>query len=419
MRHAAPVVALACLLALVATACGGGGEDRALELRPIERSPSTPIVVPAGEPIVVGVSSALTGPVGQRGREYRDTAILGVNRWKSARGERIEGHEIVVQAEDDGCTEADITVGAAERLLRRSGLVGVLGPQCSAGASAAIPVYTEAGTISISGSATTTGLTLDQPEDGFFYRTAYTNRFEGELTGQFVADMGAKSVFLVHDGEAYGKDLSTSAAAELSKRAVDVTVAGVHRGQVDFGELAAKVAEKNPDFVGFAGFNPEAALFYRQLRDAGYTGPFGAGDAAASERDFVRPVGSELAEGVYFAGCSLELPDEFVNMFRRLHGSEPTAAFVAHYADAATILLTAVAKVAKPRPDGSLTIDPAALRLAVRSAALSDGLSGHVAFDRNGDRVSNASAVEERALDLGLAACQVKSGRLSVVFPQR
>jgi ABC-type branched-subunit amino acid transport system substrate-binding protein len=133
----------------------------------------------------------------------------------------------------------------------------------------------------------------------------------------------------------------------------------------------------------------------------------------------VRPVGSELAEGVYFAGCSLELPDEFVEGFRRLHGSEPTAAFVAHYADAATILLTAVAKVAKPRPDGSLTIDPAALRLAVRSAALSDGLSGHIAFDGNGDRVSNASAVEERALDLGLAACQVKRGRLSVVFPQR
>src|SRR6266498_2080211 len=138
MRHAPPA-ALACLLVVVAAACGGG-QNRTLRLEPVERSPSTPIVVRAGAPIVVGTSSALTGPIGHRGREYRDAAILGVNRWKSARGERIEGHEIVVQAEDDGCTEADITVGAAERLLRRSGLVGVLGPQCSAGASAAIPV---------------------------------------------------------------------------------------------------------------------------------------------------------------------------------------------------------------------------------------------------------------------------------------
>ena len=368
---------------------------------------------------MVGVSSALTGPVGPRGTEYRDAAIFAVNRWKAVHGELIEGHEIVVQAEDDGCTEADITVGAAERLLSRSGLVGVLGPQCSAGAEAAIPVYNEAGTIAISGSATTSRLTLDQPEDGFFFRTAYTNQFEGELIGQFIADQGAETVYVVDDGEAYGKDLSTSAAAELSGRGVEVTVASIRRGQVDFSDVVAEVAGANPDFVGFAGFNPEAALFYRQLRDAGYAGPFGAGDAAASVREFVQPVGPELAEGVYFAGCSPDLPEDFVAGFRRVHGSDPTAAFVAHHADAAMILLSAVAEVAVRQPDGSLEIDPGALRLAVRSAGLSEGFSGRVTFDEKGDRVTDATEIEERALDLGLAACQVMSGRLTVVFPQR
>jgi branched-chain amino acid transport system substrate-binding protein len=417
MRRAAPA-ALVCMLALVAAACGGGGDGPPLVVEPIERGPSSPIVVPPGEPIVVGTSSALTGPVGQRGREYRDAAILGVNRWRSAHGELIEGHEIVVQAEDDGCTEADITVGAAERLMRRSGLVGVLGPQCSAGASAAIPVYGEAGVLAISGSATTSDLTLDQPEDGFFFRTAYTNRFEGELNGRFVAELGADTVHIVHDGEAYGSDLATTAAAALSDRSVEVTVSSIRRGQVDFGELAAKVARANPDFVGFAGFNPEAALFYRQLRDAGYKGPFGAGDAAASERDFVGPVGPELAEGVYFGGCSLDLADEFVDEFRRLHGSEPTAAFVSHYADAAGILLSAVAEVAERQPDGSLTIDPRALRRAVRSTSVQGGFSGHVAFDVHGDRATEATALDERARDLGLAVCQVRKGRLAVIFPE-
>src|SRR5918995_1931888 len=233
MRHAVWPVAVGVLFACAVAACGGGGDDQGLALEPIERSPDSPIIVPAGSPIVVGVSSALTGPVGPRGTEYRDAAILGVNRWKSVNGEGIEGHGIVVQAEDDGCTEADITVGAAERLLSRSGLVGVLGPQCSAGARAAIPVYNASGTIAISGSATTSRLTTDQPEDGFFFRTAYTNRFEGELTGQFVAELGAKAVYVVHDGEAYGRDLTTSAAAELSRRDVDVTVASIRRGQVD------------------------------------------------------------------------------------------------------------------------------------------------------------------------------------------
>lgn len=386
---------------------------------PTARSPDTPIVLVPEQPIVIGISSALTGPVGPRGSEYLDAAILAVNRWKVANGETIGEHEILVQAEDDGCTEADITVQAAERLLDRAGLIGVIGPQCSAGAQAAIPLYNQAGTVAISGSATTSLLTLEQPEDGFFFRTAFPNQLEGELTGQFVAEtLGAQTVFLIDDGEAYGSDLTRSATSELAARDIDVTIASIRQGQVDFSELAEEVAARDPDFVGFAGFNPEAALLYRQLRDAGYAGPFGSGDAAASERDFVRPVGAELAEGVYFAGCSLELPEDFAGAFRDLHGSEPTAAFVAQYADAATILLNAIADVAEPQEDGSLVIDPTAIRDTVRSAQLSDGVSGRIVFDENGDRASGATAVEERAIDLGLTACQVRAGELAVIFPE-
>ena len=88
--------------------------------------------------------------------------------------------------------------------------------------------------------------------------------------GQFIdEDLGAKSVYIVDDGESYGQDLSTSATAELERQGVKVMIASIAQGQVDFGELVAEIAEQNPDFVGFAGFNPEAALFYGQLRDAG------------------------------------------------------------------------------------------------------------------------------------------------------
>lgn len=406
-------------LALAAAACGGGADKAAVEPPPIERGPDIPIVVAAEAPIVVGVSSALTGPVGARGSEYRDAAILAVNRWKETNGDQIAGHEIVVQAEDDGCTEADITVGAANRLLARGGLVGVVGPQCSAGAEAAIPVYNAAGVVAISGSATRTNLTVNQPESRFFFRTAFRNQFEGALTGQFIAeDLEARSVLIVDDGEPYGTDLAMSVAGELTERAVDVQVVSVRQGQADFGTLAARIARIKPDFVGFAGFNPEAALFYRQLRDAGYAGPFGAGDAAASERDFVAPVGAGLAEGVYFAGCSLVLPEDFVADFHDLSGQAPAAAFVAHYADAATILLRAVVAVVEPQADGSLSIDPAALRDAVRATDLgAGGFSGHVRFDQLGDRTSAATDIDKRSLDLGLAGCQVKSGQLVQIYP--
>lgn len=414
------------LVALVATigvfviaACGGDDGGPAFVPQALERGPGVSIVVPVDAPIVIGVSTALTGPVGPRGSEYRDAVVLAVKRWTEANGDTIGGHEILVHAEDDGCTESDITAGAAERLLSHEGLVAVVGPQCSAGAEAVIPVYDEAGVVTISGSATRTRLTALQSFDGFFFRTAFRNAFEGEIIGQFFADnLAVETAWVVDDDESYGVDLARSSQTALEERGVEVVARAIRQGQVDFGELAAEIVAAGPDFVGFAGFNPEAALFYLQLRDAGYSGLFGATDGAASERDFVGPVGAEAAEGVYFAGCAPPLAEEFATEFAALHGSAPSASFVAHYADAATVVLDAVAAVAEPQPDGSLLIDPARLRDRVRGTTLAAGLSGPVQFGDRGERVTAATDVDSRAAELGLAGCQVQAGRFVPVFPE-
>lgn len=426
-RWAAPAGLTAVLaLALLAGACGeeSGADGLADDsLRPEARAP---IVVPAGEPVVIGMSAPLTGPDEPEGSEDRDAVIVGVERWKERNGGLIKGHEIEMRVEDDGCTEADITIQAAERLLRREGLVGVIGPSCSAGAQAAIPVYAQAGIVAISGSATETALTADQPEERFFFRTAYRNDLEGILAGLFASvALQAEKAYLIDDGELYGEDLANAAQRALRDNNVIVTRESASRGMVDFSELVAKIVVESPDIVGYAGFNPEAALLYRQLRDAGYAGIFGSVDAAASVPSFVEPVGP-AAEGVVFAGCSLTLPDDFVADFRGVHGSAPEAsAFVAQNADAVTILLDAVEQAAEEGPDGSLTIDPAALRDAVRDTYLQDGLSGSFGFDENGDRIPRPgdvlSEVVEEALrsgdvnifvDLGLVPCQVQDGKL-------
>ena len=293
------------------------------------------------------------------------------------------------------------------------------------GAAAAIPVYAGAGIVAISGSATRTDLTEGQPDDGFFFRTAYRNDLEGLLIALATAE-SFENMLLVDDAESYGQDLADAAARLLEENGISVTRETVQRGAVEYTELAAKIARSNPDIVGFAGFNPEAALFYEQLRDAGYEGPFGAGDAAASIPNFVDPVGAEEAEGVVFVGCALTLPQEFLADFAEIHGSEPGAsAFVAQYADAATVLLNAIAGTAETKADGSLTIDPQKLRDALAEAHLPDGVSGSVAFDSNGDRVPNpgdeleevvaaAAAAEDAGVfeELGLVPCIVTGGKL-------
>jgi branched-chain amino acid transport system substrate-binding protein len=423
---------LALLLGLIALLCiGSACGDDAEEVgdtdgEALERSPQTPIIIAAGEPIVIGVSTALTGgPVGMRGAEYRDAAVVGVERWKAENGEQIGGHDIEVVAEDDGCTQTDITVAAARRLLKHKGLVGVIGPQCSGGSAAVIPIYAQAGVVAVSGSATKTDLTVDQGEDGFFFRTAYRNDLEGAFAGAFaVQEIQAKTVYLVDDDEPFGIDLAVAAQRVMEADGVEVIRESVAQGTVDFSELAARIAAEAPDLVGFAGFNPEAALFYQQLRDAGYDGLFGGTDAAASQMGFVEPVG-EAAEDTLFTGCQYPLPDDVLADFVRLHGDEPQAAWPGQYADAATVLLDAVRMVAAEQEDGSLVVEPEELRDAVRASDLRDGVTGALAFDSNGDRVTEPGDELQELMDaapafeagnvftlLGLIPCQVQDGKL-------
>ncbi len=430
------------VLLVVAAGCGN---DEASEAgngtQQIARGPQVPIVIPADEPVVVGISTALTGgAVAVRGKEYRDAAVTGVNRWKKANGDQIVGHDIEIYAEDDGCTATYLTSDgearyvaedAAEKLLRVPGLVGVIGPQCSSGAKAAIPTFAEAGVVAISGSATATGLNEQQPEGLFFFRTAYRNDLEGTLIGLFLAlnpDLGIEVAYLIDDGETYGEDLASNAAEVAAHYGLTAKRESIVQGTVDFGDLARMIVEDGADFVGFAGFNPEAALLYSQLLDAGFDGVFGSGDAAASEVEFVGPVGAEAAEGVLFAGCTYPLTQDFLDDFIDVHGEEPVAAFPAQYADAATVLLDAVAAVAEAQEDGSLVIDPTALREAVRATVVEDGLSGAISFDRYGDRIppgidnlgqfvdSSVENLDQDAYeDLGLVACQVQGGKLLTV----
>ena len=95
--------------------------------------------------------------------------------------------------------------------------------------------------------------------------------------------------------------------------------------------------------------------------------------------------------------------------------ARPTAAFVAHYADAATILLDAVAAVAQSQADGSLRVDPTLLRGVVAASLLSGGLSGNVAFDSSGDRrlIGEVEGLEHVARDLGLVPCFVENGTIA------
>ncbi len=396
-------------LVIVCSACAAEEEGKQVRGDVISRNPQTQITILEGEPVVIGVSAALTGPIGPRGLELHDAVIVGVERWKAVNGEQIGGHDITVWTEDDGCYEAGCTSDAADQLLRLPGLVGVVGPECSSGAKEAISVYSDAGVVMISASATDSSLTISQPQPGFFFRTVYNNSIEGDMQANYIlSNLEGCTAWVIDDGESYGQDLADAAQGILENSNCQITRESIVNGTVDFSGLTARIADDNPDAVLFEGFNPEGALFYRQLRDAGYNGPFLSGDAVASIPNFVEPLG-EQSEGVVFAGCLPPLSDELVEDYIEIVGHGPQTPFAAHAIDAVYILLDAVVEVTKQQ-GGALVIDPMEFREAVKNPQLKEGLSGTIAFDENGDRVGDADTI-------GLMMGKVENGEI-VLFSQ-
>jgi branched-chain amino acid transport system substrate-binding protein len=413
------------ILAIVASACGDddddddddddateepADDDDATE-EPADDDDGTPaagdlvVRIPAGEPIVIGASVPLTGPDANLGIDSRDGALVGIEQWKLDNEDQILGHDIDLVEEDDGCSDAAIATAAAERLVDTPGLVALVGPLCSGGAQAAIPIYQERGFVMISGSATRSDLAETQPQPVFFFRDVFRNADEGIVQARYAIDVeGATAAYVVDDTEPYGEDLADAAQAALEAEGVTVTREKIERGTTDFSALASRAASDNPEVFIFEGFNPEGQLILTALRAAGYEGLFMSGDGVASVADFIEP-DPELAEGSYFAGCAGDYPEEILSLYEEFIGNEPSTPFVAHYADAARILLNAIAEVAED-DGGELVVDLNALRDAVAATEFEGAFSftGTIAFTEAGDRAG------ETAENLGLPECLVEDG---------
>jgi hypothetical protein len=232
-------IAVVSVLGLLAAACGDGEKQAPGQAEGATRDARMPIVVPAGEPIVVGISAPLTGPDSVAGTEDHDSALVGIMRWKRASGDQIKGHDIAVRAEDDGCTEADITVQAAERLSRQEGLRASSAPIAVPAPKRPSPSTPQPGSMP-SRFNHPVRPRAEPARRRLLFPYRHRNDLAGILAGLFTSELlQAQSVYLVDDGELYGTDLADNAQDVMEAASIAVTRESIQREMVDFSELAA------------------------------------------------------------------------------------------------------------------------------------------------------------------------------------
>ena len=388
--------ALMLIAAAVAAACRGGGGSA-----PSPTAASTPvsdtIVIPAGQPITIGVSAALSGEEVLLGTDIADASELAVEEFGP-----IAGRAVRAVRKDDRCTDPEAAVNVGKQLIGDPALAGVIGPLCTTGAQAADRVYERARVVHIAVSATRQELSAQN--EVFFFRTSWHDDAQARVQADYAyTTAGARTALVIDDTEPYGRNLAdafASAFETLGGRIVGRE--RITRGSTDFTGLARQAETAAAGVVVYEGLNPEGGLIVKALRQEGFAGTFIGPDSLLSLRDFLQTAGPQ-SEGAIITGGAT--PDEaFIARFNARWKRPPSTPFVLQAHDAVTALLSAMRTVATEGENGALTIDRNQLARTLRAQGF-PGLTGPITFDERGDRRSGTPR------EAGLRIYRVVEGR--------
>ncbi|MFQ5576647.1 MAG: branched-chain amino acid ABC transporter substrate-binding protein [Anaerolineae bacterium] len=275
-------------------------------------------------------------------------------------------------------------------------VIAYIGPLNSGAAKVSIPITNQAGLLQISPTNTWPGLTkvgFAPGEPGIFYptgrrnyfRTAPTDDLQAPAAVNWAQSLGFKTVYILDDGETYGKglaDLFEAFALDSSLHVMGHQT--IDKSATDFTPILNQINRQIPnlDLIYFGGYSANGApALVQQMRRlnmrAGFMGP-----DAIVDTFFVQEAGP-AAEGVYATLVGVpptQLTEgkgaTFVNAYRQMYGIEPEA-FSQFAFDATQVVLQAVQQAGDA--------NRARVLQAVEDMGALEGAAGHFQFDKNGD----------------------------------
>lgn len=347
------------------------------------------IRIAKGAPIQIGAYWVLSGA---------DTA-LGLDEKRGVEiafkdlNDKVLGHPLKLNAEDDGCN-AEGGQTAATKLAANPQTVIVLGPACSSAATPGAPILWQQGIVNICTACTAPALTAPnrKPEYAGFARTVFSDSEQGKADAKYAHDaLKAQSVVTVHDGSPYAQQLQQVFADSFRQAGGKVlSQEAISPNDVDMHPLLTRIASEKPDLIYLPVFTAAAAQIVRQSKSTpGLEKAALMGGASLLSADFIEAAGPSVV------GFRIGYPDlspeamgkhypKFVEEYKKAYNEAPISGFHANAYDGAILAIKAIEKVAKPDKDGNLYIGKKALRDAVFATKF-DGMSGPIACDDSGE----------------------------------
>lgn len=383
-RFVAAVAAIAAT-ALLVTGCGGGGtkEGGAADSK--------------GKTIKVGIGAPLTaGSVAQGQGIERGVRLALKQASESAEAKELGITFEGVVGDDQGDPKTGVTI--ANTFVSDPNLLGVVGHLNSGVTIPASKVYYDAKVPVVTPAATNPALTTQ----GFnnIFRTCTIDSVQGPTGADAaIADkIGAKTIVAIDDSTPYGEGLAAEFAKRFEAEGGKVLFAEKTSDKdSDFNALSTKIKAANPDLVYYGGTYNAGALLSKQMKAAGVKAPLMGGDGLF-DPEYIKLAGptaeGDLCTSVGLPVSELENGKAFAEAYAAEFPENEIGAYDAYSYDAAMVICDAILKVAKEQGVEKLTT-PAGRDAIIAAVADTDkeGVTGKVAFDKNGDTLNKAITV--------------------------
>jgi branched-chain amino acid transport system substrate-binding protein len=249
--------------------------------------------------------------------------------------------------------------------------VAVIGPAFSGESEASGDTYNEAGIPFVTPAATNPGL-ADQNWD-YWYRTIANDIDQGTPTGEWMAQQGYGSVFVVHDVSTYGQGLAEVVRDTLEDQGVEVAGFEGIEATEDYSALISDIEASGAEAIYYGGYDAQTGLIVAQARDAGVDVPVYSGDGTVSST-FLDLAGAAATDVFLSCPCNLEGSTEFLQKFEEEYGETGVPVYAAEGYDAMSI----VGEGIRSAIEGG-TEDPESMRGAIKEYL--DGVTAENPFD--------------------------------------
>lgn len=295
-----------------------------------------------GDPIVIGVSGPLTGPLAQYGAQWIKGFDLALEEINGAGG--IDGRELVYEFEDSQSNPTQSVI-VAQGFAADERIIVELGDFSSTASMAASPIYQRAGLVQF-------GFTNSHPDftyagGEYTWSTSVTQTQASPALADFaITTLGLKKLAVFQINNDWGLATYDLMAPRVEELGGSIVATEQYLPEdTDFRSALTNVRNANPDGIILISYAPDAALIAQQAKEAGLDLPL-VGSGSIQTPDFLE-LGGDAIEGAYVLGEFLvsdpsPIVSEFVAKYHeKYEGEDPDLFSVIAY-DAIHIIAEAI-----------------------------------------------------------------------------